>query len=258
MKKLKFLGMAAAGLVLLTSCMDGKNEQIGRGVGLVDYSYKIGQKLVYVGDGSYPIYMSKVAEDIAIEAGDCIFFNFTLNWDQPENANAAANGYVVATYNNSAILSKGETYYQLQDTATVLPDELLISEASFQSVPLKSDTYEKIALGAIYEKSLTDQKNSYYLSWGQTPSVIEGNNVYTLYLRSVKREDGKAPTLEDRGEMVAFDFGSFMSMATSQEKAAGKKQLNMRIAYAKKFNSDSTKVAEWGMSQILPQLIRED
>lgn len=260
MKKLKFLGMAAAaaGMVLLTSCMDGNNERTGGGIGIVDTSSKVFKRLVYVGETAFPYYISNIANDLAIEDGSCVFFNITVNGDQPENANPAAYGYQVATLNGLPILiDDGEILYSL-DTTKVMENELLLTTANLQSLPIKTDNYEKIAIGGGFEKMMTEQKNEYFLSWSQTPDVVDSKNVYTLFLRSVKKEEGKAPTRENIGEIRAFDFRNFMSMARAQEKAAGEKLINVRISYANKFNSDSTKVVSWGKTDVFPIAVLEE
>lgn len=261
MKKLKFLGMAAAaaGMVLLTSCMDGNNERTGGGIGIVDTSSKVFKRLVYVGETAFPYYISNIANDLAIEDGSCVFFNITVNGDQPENANPAAYGYQVATLNGlPALIEDGNpTQSMLQDTTKTMEKELLVTSTEFSN-PIKAERYEKMVLAPIFKEMLTDQKNEYFLSWNQTPEDVENERVYTLFLRCVKKEDGKAPTLNNKGELRAFDVRSFMSMAKSQEKAADKKVIYMRIAYASKFNSDSTKVAEWGMTKSLPWPILEE
>lgn len=251
MKKLKFLGMAAAaaGMVLLTSCMDGKNEQSGSGIGVVDTSTKVFKRLVYVGDSFYPLYISNIANDLEIKDGDCIYFGYSINGDQPENANSAVNGYMVAALNGVSLIENGNsTQSMLQDTTKTMEKELLLTSAELSS-PIKTEQFEKMVVGSMFKEMLTDQKNEYFLSWNQTPEVIESERVYTFFLRCVKKENGKAPTLNNKGELRAFDVRSFMSMAKSQEKAADKKMINVRIAYASKFNSDSTKVAEWGKSK---------
>lgn len=261
MKKLKFLGMAAAaaGMVLLTSCMDGNNEQTGPGAGIVDTSSKSFKRLIYMGDNFFPLYVSRIANDMAIEDGSFILFNYTINGDQPENVNSAANGYMVAALNDEPFVIKDgfSSQSMLQDTTKTMEKELLAISVQFSS-PVKSDRYEKMVVAPIFKEALTEQKNEYYLSWSQTPEVIENNRVYTMFVRSVKKEDGKAPTLNNWGEYRAFDVMSFMSMAKSQEKAADKKQINLRIAYASKFNSDSTKVTEWGKSEIYSIPILEE
>lgn len=261
MKKLKVLSMAAvaAGVVLLTSCLgSGNNESSGSLFGIVDASQTTFQKLVYQ-HGDYPLYFSEIAKDLNISAGNCLLVGYKVNFDSPDNADVAKNGFYVASYAGATVLDEGSTYASLQDTSRTLSKELLLTDVSFLSAVIKSPNYEKVMLATAMENMLTDQKNNYTLSWNMgEPAVVDGNRVYTLYLRCEKRETGKAPTLTPGGDARAFDLRSFMTPARYAEKAAKKETVNLRIAYAKSFNSDSTKIATWGMSKILQMPIPAD
>ena len=54
MKKLKSLGVGAAATILLTSCLDGNNEQTFTSFGVIDFSMEAG--LVAYTDDYTPIY----------------------------------------------------------------------------------------------------------------------------------------------------------------------------------------------------------
>ena len=126
MKKLKVLGLAAiaAGMFSLTSCLDGGgNTQQLSSYAIVDYSSTM-RTLIYP-LGYYPLYLSTVANDPTYSAGDCVLANFTVDFDSPENANAATNGYLTATISVADEITKGQpVFYNVPDSASLLQNEI--------------------------------------------------------------------------------------------------------------------------------------
>ena len=250
MKKLKVLGLAAiaAGMVTLTSCLDGGgNSRQGQIFAVIDYSSTF-KPILYTGGDPY--YVSSVASDPSFSAGDCVMAYITVDYDSPENANASTNGYYVAT-GQVASVGKGNFSFASLDSTTLSDEQLLSSVTVWPFI--KSANYRKLIAFPVFESILTEQKNTYKLSFDYDQEPVSVNNmerVYTLCLRCQKLEDGKAPTISNVADIKAFDLEQLYSTLKSKESAAGKKVVNYQIKYAKGFNSDSTKVTTWGTTDV--------
>ena len=251
MKKLKVLGLAAiaAGMVTLTSCLDGGgNQESGQLFAVIDYSSTF-KPLLYTPAGA-PFYISSVASDPSFNAGDCVTGYITVDYDSPENANASTNGYYTAS-GQAATIKKGNFSFAALDS-TALSDEQLLSGVA--NMFIKSVNYRKMIALPMFEKILTEQKNNYKLTFDYDQEPITVNSVervYTFCLRCQKLEDGKAPTLNNVSDISGFDLEQLYSTLKSKESAAGKKVVNYQIKYAKGFNSESTKVTTWGATDIV-------
>lgn len=260
MKKLKFLGLAAiaAGMVLLTSCLDGGgNKQQLQLPSIIDYSSTSMRTLVYP-LGYYTLYMPTVANDPTYSSGDVVYADFIVDFDSPDNANASANGFYVASGAASTPIEKGYLSFSELDS-TALDSELLMT--NLETMILLSPNYRKIIAAPQFESVMTEQKNDYRLTfdYDQEPETVDGTErVYTLYLRSQKMTDGKAPTISNAYDQRVFDAGQFYSVTKNKESVAGKNIVSYQIKYPKTFNSDSTKVATWGASNIARFSIAEE
>ncbi len=258
MKKLKVLGLAAiaAGMFSLTSCLDGGgNTQQLSSYAIVDYSSTM-RTLIYP-LGYYPLYVATIANDPTYSAGDCVLANFTVDFDSPENASASTNGFYVATGVATSPLARYDLNFSPLDS-TVLDNELLLSGS--ESALLFSNNYKKIVVIPTFASILTDQKNTYNISmdYNQEPETVDGTErVYTLCIRAQKQEEGKAPTISNAMDPIAVEGGPLYSMLKSKESAAGKKLVSYRVKYPLTFNSDSTKIATWGYSNISQFSIEE-
>lgn len=249
MKKLKVLGLAAAaaGMVLLTSCMDGNNEYSNTLYGVVDPSIKTGFKKIVYPEAYYPISLPSVENDFTIEEGDCVYVNFKVETDSPENKNAATNGYYAASGTVLQVLKPNQMDLMLSDTTTVGHKEMLFKDAGIRSL-IQSENYMYLMVGAIPTTYLKNQKANYDLTCDiyQEPQKIENTErVYTLFLRATKIADGESPAIEGGGDMLAFDVKTFYERLSDREKAEGKDKIYFTIKYPAAFNEDSTKVTEW-------------
>lgn len=264
MKKLKVLGLAAvaAGMFSLTSCLDGgsNTQTIPDLFAIVDYSSSSMNKLLYpVGYpySSMPLYIASIANDVEYSAGDCVLSYVQLDYDSPDNANAATNGYYVATGEASSPLTPYYLDFAPLDS-TALTDELLLSDSGCGL--LVSPNHKKLIFIPQFASVLTDQKNTYTVTmdYDQEPETVDyTDRVYTLCLRAQKREEGKAPTLNNIIDPIAVEASQFYSMLKSKESAAGKDVVSFRVKYPLTFNADSTKIATWGYSDISQFSIEE-
>lgn len=257
MKKLKFLGMAAAaaGMVLLTSCMDGNNEETFTIWGVVAPSEKTYENVVYNNSIYSVLYIPEIAKDPAL-IGDqtCIQLNTTVSMDDAENANAATNGYYTGRNNGYGVVKKVDLYSNI-DTANIQENELAFGDAQ----PL-SYIKNYLFVAAFHPTILSKQENDFTLSWDykQEPQVESDKRVYTMFLRATKTKDGEAPSGTNVPEVRASNISSFYNQVKAKEQAAGKDVIYFKINYVKEFNADTTAVKTWGSSLIVPLEIVKD
>lgn len=248
MKKLKVLGLAAiaAGMFSLTSCLNGDGNKISNtGYAIIDYSSTF-RKLVYTPHG--PLYIQNISDDLSYEAGNCVIVQYQVDMDSEANKNASANGFYIATGVATSPLGMGNVSFSPVDS-TVLDDELLMKGA--ECGLMMSPNYQRILSLPKFENLLTDQKNEYRLFFdpNQEPTTVNSmERVYTLYLRSQKLEDGKAPSVTGGSDIYTFDAGMLYSMLKSRE--SGKEAAYCQVKYPTGFNADSTKIDSWGTSSV--------
>ncbi len=244
MKKLVFGGFFAACVMLLASCLDGgNNERTDIEIGIVDYYKSPGKVLLRVNEGdSYDSYLySPQMQNSGYEPGDIIYFQYHINFDSDENVAAQTNGYWTVTINQSLAATKYDNIPYLTDTATILSNEIPISE-------LRADKYiqDYFVLTSFHGEVMTDQKRRYQLSYDANQEVITENDkrIYNLFMRAVETDKGKAPT-SNQASLIAFNFESFLRNAIIAEKNEGKKEVNIRINYITSFNKDTTAIEKW-------------
>lgn len=259
MKKLKVLGLAAiaAGMFSLTSCLNGggNSQTVPPTLAIVDYSSTF-RVLLYPA-GFSPVYISTVANDTKYKAGDCVITTFSIDYDSADNANATANGFWVAAGTASSPLPECDLSFSDLDS-TALDNELLMSGVG--SGMLFSNNYKRIAFLPMFASALTEQKNDYQITmdYNQEPETVNGTDrVYTVCIRAQKVNEGKAPTVSNMQDAIVADGASFYNMLKGKESAAGKKIVSYRVKYPLTFNSDSTKIATWGYSEISQFSIEE-
>ena len=254
MKKLKFLGVIAMATVLLTSCLDGgNNEQSGSAYGVIGFSMDAMGNVAYTGD-NVPVYASKFSD---LTDNECVLFAFNINYDDPANA---GKKYLTATVSQ---------YVRLDNTGRVEPvdtaktsikkGELAVVDAGVVAGGVYSATIKDyLFLGSSHEKTTSDQTNSYFLQIDPTkePQAVDGKNVYDFFLRVVKKSDGKG-TIGTNAFNYAIRAGGYISSLEAKEKAKGNEAFYFRINYIKEFNKDTTE-ATWGKSKVLSYTIAKD
>lgn len=253
MKKLKSLGVVAAATILLTSCLDGNNEQTFTSFGVVEFSMEAG--MVAYTDDYTPIYSPQFKD---LKENDCIYFTGTLNRDDP--ANDGSKKYL--TVSNAVVLNRldNKGYFESRvDTAIIKPNEIAALDAGLLYATQYSYTVKNfLFLGSSHEKVATDQDNTYYLQYdpSQEPQTVDGKRVYDFFLRVVKNSDGKGITGTNPFNYAFNTYGNLKTLE-SKETAAGNETLNIRINYIKGFNEDST-AATWGKSQVYQTTIYKE
>lgn len=257
MKKLKVLSMAAvaAGMVLLTSCLDGgKNESSGSVIGVLGSATADYKTVIYGVDGG-TYYISGLQSDLNFETGDCVGAYGSINYDSPENANFASKGYLIMNSNqywkydkyNAHSLSTSDT------TTTNLPKgEMNISTISGTGY-VKQYLFLSVDIPVIQ----ADQKSEFQMAYDmENVSTVEGKRVYEFYVRGSKTANGKEAT-QSGTLIVPFNTGRFFDYANNTEKGKNEKSVNIRFNVMKEFNKDTTAVV-WAKSQVFSFAIPED
>ena len=260
MKKLKVLGLAAAaaGMVLLTSCMDGNNTQTGTIYGVVDYSKDFKKIVKGLDGGTY--FVPTINNDINFNTDECVAVYGTIDYSSPENANASTYGYfTMSALDYVKYNTYDENYFNQQDTVGIHEGEMAFSAITGIAGGYYVNNYVFMSLQSLSVQP--DQKTQFRVSFDPNVKTEQGKRVYDLYLRAQKTEDGKIGS-QLYGFIVPVKMNSFIGMATSQEQAQSQSKedsyINVRLNYIKEFNADTTS-AVWTTSPVfaLPMEKRE-
>lgn len=249
MKKLKFLGVVAMATVLLTSCLDGgNNENAYEAYAVVKMSTKSFKNLAYESDYGVPIYYPELDK---LQDGQCIFAWKKINGDDP--VNQSATEYYTASEFQYRKVSTGDVFYNIDDTATIKKDEMTVL-----NVALGGYVKGMLFVLSSHPNASSDQSNHVSISFDRNQEVkeINGERVYDVFLRSVKLSDGKNSVGSVAFEN-AFPMSTFFNYASAQEKSHNKSSVYFRFNYIKEFNKDTT-AATWGTSQVINYQIPQE
>ncbi|MDD4515102.1 hypothetical protein [Massilibacteroides sp.] len=250
MKKLFLGSLFALCTLLMTSCLDGgSNQNSGQTYGVIEYVN--GKMLVNVGGGTY-FYSPTIAADFSVNEGDCCFFDFVLDYDLAENADVATTGYYTVTTSYYSLIDNYYTSSSLRDTANIDPQELVVQKieslSSYSTIWPMID--KNMFLVTYHEGILKGQTQRFDLSFdaNQEPEVVNGENVYNLFLRVTKETEGTSPS-QSGGIVNAFNLNSFLYTIGTKVQSAGKTNVKFKINYISSLNDDNTK-AEWSSSDV--------
>lgn len=256
MKKLFLGSLLAVCTLLMTSCLgEGSNQSSGVGYGVIDYSDKTFKPIIKT--GGVPFYSPEVENFVnkgEANQGDCCIFAYTLDGDIPQNSNesVAANGYYTITVSQYGDIKRHGIQSSLRDTAVIVPNEMLVTSIDMSNTGLLIDKGVKMLfLATVHEDIVKDQKQEFNMSYAmdQEPEVINGANVYNLFLR-VEKTAGDKGTTSTQALMNAFDMTNFITSLQYKEEQNNKKELKFRINFANELNADSTKIT-WKASDVL-------
>lgn len=248
MKKLKVLSLAlaAAGMVSLTSCLDGgSNTQSGAAFGVVDMMSGGLVNVAYITD-DLPIYSPSFEK---LNYNQCVLFSYSIDYGSA--ANTAGNKYVTAQVAEIVKINTLDVAPYLSDTATFFKNELTFTEVGLTGTgyPVKN----RLFIGSINPESAKDQ-NGYDISYNVNAPVVEsGRNVYEIIVRGFK----KTVSSSEQGtfaEYNALNVAGFLSQTVQREKAENEKTVQYRFKYINEFNKDTT-VAKWKTSDIMTYTI---
>ncbi|MDD2436277.1 MAG: hypothetical protein PHG27_03365 [Massilibacteroides sp.] len=256
MKKLIFASLLTFGAFLMTSCLgEGSNQQSGVSYGVVDISEKTFQKIIQTAWGS--VYSAEVARSTDLTIGDCCQFAFVLDGDIPENTSEAiaSNGYYTVTVSQYADVPKSSAVPYLEDTAAISEKELTVASVDLSNTGfIATSGALYLFLQTYHEGFSTDQEQTFSMSFdsNQKPEQVNGKNVYNLYLRVKKTEDGKSLT-STVGLVNAFDLYNFIYNV----KAKGEDDVKFQINYINSLNDDKTE-ATWKSSDVMTYTFSDD
>lgn len=251
MKQIKFLGVAMATVILLlTSCLgdSGGNTQTVTNVpGQIDF--KNGKFIVNTIYG--PFYSSQM-QTMDFSYDDWVFMSFTVDYDSEENANAEANGYYVVQLSVAPSLIPKVEYVSMDETGldVALTSEIPLTNAAVISNYDYLTYFQGYLLMASTYKSLTDQKNDFSMVFDPAQETEENNgvNVYNVYVRAVKREEGKSPQI-DAGMYNVYNIKRIYENISSKEKSNGKEAFGLKFNYVKEI--DETGTLTWASNDVV-------
>lgn len=256
MKKLFLGSLLAVCTLLMTSCLgNGSNQESGIGYGIIDYSDKTFKPIIKTGGIS--LYSPEVENFVnkgEVERGNCCIFAYTLDHDLPGNSSTAvsSNGYYTVTISQYGDIKRHWVESTLSDTAVVAPNEMLVSSIDKSNTVFLIDKGVKMLfLATVHENFVKDQKQDFRMSYAtdQEPELVNGEDVYNLFLRVEKTSDDKG-TSSTQALINAFDVNDFLTSFQYKEEQKSKKSLKFRVNFANKFNADSTKI-EWKASDVI-------
>ncbi len=254
MKKFNLCGVAAAALMLLTSCLGddaGSMKQNWSGLlGVVRTSDKNFKQIVRTSIGD--VYNEEIINK-GFALGDCIQFNCLYDSSNPNNANDYSNGYTYVTVTGEpALINKVNIEMIKADTTKLLSENEFVLENPIAKTSLGVDFAPSIDgvmfLTSSY-KGLSEQKNEWhmYYDMAQQPVRERGYNTYTFFLRAEKVADGKTPS-SLKGQLNAYPAKHILEHINSKEYSDGNKKFNIRIAYLKTINENDRTDLEWDYS----------
>ena len=240
MKSLKYLVLMAVSMILFTSCISGSgNEMAGTTYGVVKYSTTSNRNIIHEVTGLY-VYHPAIE---SLQSGDCVVYYRKINQD--DEANQSASQYWTASEVTYQKIDRREMEPALKDTSVMDEGELVTVE-----VGVIGYVEGVLFIQASHPNSATDQTMEVSLSYNQNdePEVVDGQNVYNLFLRTKKLTDGKSSSGTLAFES-AFEFENFLTNACAAEKAKGKEVVNFRFNYIKDIDANSH--ASWTTSKVI-------
>lgn len=246
MRKTVLYGVVALCLVVLSSCLGDPATQLtmANQTGVVATNVGTAGKVIFVKGGD--VISSEQFQQANVEDGECILFDYSIDYGLAENADGGANtGYMTATIYENTIseVSRWPLFDTLTDTATVDKDELLLSTLQARSSYIRGNLF----LFTEITNHTTGQRDSFSLSYNPAQALGE-DRVYSLYLRTIKVEDESGEAVNSQTMIVpcAFDIQDFV------ENVAGKNdngEVKFRVNYASAFGKDSLSIA-WKSSDV--------
>lgn len=245
MKKINLYCMAVvAVLVLLTSCLgDSGNRNESRN-GQFAVARTDSKTFKTVLDVNYYGAIYSPAAELQVTPGNCYAVDYEIDFSSPENANAATNGYYVATIGNIQELDKGSAIPQITDTTALMENEQVINDLGVM-IGGYIDGYMLIAAKLNQLKSQQTQWNLYYDMSQEVKQNSSGERYYDMFVRVIKRVDGEGTTPSETLEYRVYEIKRFVDECLRKEKEAGKTECIFRINYLKSINEKDSTDLKW-------------
>ncbi|MGM9759766.1 MAG: hypothetical protein ACI30I_06580 [Parabacteroides sp.] len=246
MKTWKFLGAAAAAMMMLSSCLGdsgGQSSSFSNLLGVVTMDNKSFVNVVQTAAGT--IYNPDITK-MGFSAGDCIQVSFLYDSSNPNNANDYVNGYTYVTITGTPTsIDKGSVDYGVSDTTCLIGDQEIVLDNPIAGQSTGYDFYPNLGgymfLSSSFE-GLTGQKNAWYLKYdmNQTPEVYNNNyDLYTFVLRAVKKEEGKTPQATI-AVTNAYNIQMVLERMNQKANSEGKDRFYIQFKYLKSVEEDGT------------------
>ncbi|MDR0429556.1 MAG: hypothetical protein LBH58_03640 [Tannerellaceae bacterium] len=242
MKKVLLISLLISSVLMLSSCLDGTDSHENHMVyfGFVEIDMKAGGNVIYFNDKDYPLYSPTLSQKIS--DGECCLVQFSIKSE--DNPSVATTGYYKIQETGYYLVNKGIVMPIKTDTAILKENELAMADLAFNN-------YVKgyLFINSYHEAMLTDQKNQYELSYNmeQEPVLENTKNVYQLYLRANKSEDGKSP---NSNQIIpnAYEVKRFFDNISYKEKNKGNSEFYFKVHYIKSFKDDT--IPQWKTTEI--------
>ena len=241
MRKKGLYGLLAAGLLVLSSCLGDPATQftISNACGVVVYQIGYPEQLIYVKGGQ--VISSDDFQNIATDDGECILFDYAIDYGLPENKDDGAEyGFMTATIYPATIVEvqQHELIPSLTDTTLVDANELLLSTLQSRHAFI----YNKLFLFTEIKNHSANQTDSFSLSYNPN-QVLGSDEVYELYLRTIVTEPDTAVSSKTMIVPCAFNLNELVKKAGGTDTESA--EFKVRINYVKGFNKDTT-ACVWG------------
>lgn len=234
MKSFKFLGLSvvAAMLLVLTSCLNGNNEEQGIAFGV--YAYNSTYQPVVHTDTNRDMVFSGL--ESRMNDKYCIF-SYKLNYEMQDQTKpyyqveltgtyvkVPDGGYARSIFNNDELAKQEneQTFTQIVPAAIVLADRVLFFENTLNNAIEKQTTFYQL----YYNLDSVDTSGT--------------EKVYNLYMKATRDKTGESTSLGL--EYIAFDIENFWRAASDKE---GKNDFKINFKYVKSINKE-TNAIEWG------------
>jgi hypothetical protein len=242
---------------MLNSCLEGgSNEQSQSGVpGVIRFDMNTMRTVINAPTLGLLFYDPQL-ETLGFMDGDCVLFGYTVDFSAEINSNYLNTGIIQGTVSSIGLIDQYPCHSSLlHDTATLILNEQPVAYA------VSTNGYnfyysEKLFLTSDFSQN-TDQKTNWLLYYdGEFPTeTVEGKTVYTLFLRAVMEDEGKAPVIT--GSVInVFNARSFFDGITRIEKSRGNTDVHFQIQYIRDIKEDGA--FTWDHSGVLSLPVSEE
>lgn len=243
MRKTVLYSVMALCLVVLSSCLGDPATQLtmANQTGVVATNMGSAGKVIFVKGGD--VISSEEFQNANVEDGECILFDYSIDYGLAENADGGANtGYMTATIYENTIsnVPQWRLFDTLADTLAVDKNELLLSSLQDRSAYIRGNLFLFTEIG----NHTAGQRDSFALSY-DPEQTLDSEQVYSLYLRTIRTESDSAKA-QTMIIPCAFNIQDFV------DKAAGKSsngEVKFRVNYASSFGKDSLSI-NWKSSNV--------
>jgi hypothetical protein len=253
MKKFNlFLIGALLCVIGLTSCLEGGNTTQGYALGVLDYSYSYTTPVMKTSYGNYygPELTSMISSG-NLEIGNCYYFQYTIDFDLPENSQemVQTNGYYTVSVYPIAEAEKYYPNYYLTDTSAVLPNELPVSDIVSEDGPYGyAEDYLFITHVVNHLKDLDLHWDMSYNDGDDMITEESGKRHYNLFVRATASGDkDENKVTAEHLHFNAYYLRNFFESAARKEKDRLGSSYNTSSTFTVKFNyvseiSDDSKI----------------